>query len=118
GVIGLNDLAQTFFVGLSDKCYPGYTQWFKATCERVGIRAKIVHTADSDSALIQAVRSGLGVAILPEQIKDVPHDNIVIKNVTPPILFPSTIVWRKDNSSAGLKSYLQVVTTIRDERPF
>jgi LysR family hca operon transcriptional activator len=118
GVIGLSDLAQTFFVGLSDKCYPGYTQWFKTTCERVGIRAKIVQTADSDSALIQAVRSGLGVAILPEQIKDVPHDNIVIKNVTPPIVFPSTIVWRKENSSTGLKAYLQVVTAIRNEKPF
>jgi LysR family transcriptional regulator, hca operon transcriptional activator len=118
GVIGLNDLAQTFFVGVSEKCYPGYSGWFKATCERVGIRAKIVHIADNDSTLIQAVRSGLGVAILPEQIKDVPHNNIVIKNVTPPILFPSTIVWRKDNSSTGLKAYLEVVNTIRNEKPF
>jgi len=118
GIIDLSDLAQTFFVALSEKCYPGYGRWFKNTCERIGIRPKIVQTVDNDSALIQAVRSGLGVALLPEQIKDVPHDNIIIKNVTPPILFPSTIVWRKDNSSTGLKSYLQVVTTIRNEQPF
>jgi len=117
GVIGLNDLAQTFFVGVSETCYPGYSRWLKATCEQVGIRAKIVQIADNDSTLIQAVRSGLGVAILPEQIKDVPHDNIVIKNITPPILFPSSIVWRKDNSSTGLKAYLEVVKTIRDEKP-
>jgi DNA-binding transcriptional LysR family regulator len=118
GIVHLNDLVQTFFVALSETCYPGYSRWFKATCERLGIRPKIVQIVDSDSALIQAVRSGLGVALLPEQIKEVPHDNIIIKNVAPPILFPSTIVWRKDNSSAGLKAYLQVVTTIRDERPF
>jgi LysR family transcriptional regulator, hca operon transcriptional activator len=118
GIVHLNDLVQTFFVALSETCYPGYSRWFKGTCERLGIRPKIVQVVDNDSALIQAVRSGLGVALLPEQIKEVPHDNIIIKNVAPPILFPSTIVWRKDNSSAGLKAYLQVVTTIRDERPF
>lgn len=118
GTINLNDLAQTFFVALSEKCYPGYGEWFKTTCERVGVRPKIVQVVDNDSALIQAVRSGLGVALLPEQIKDVPHDNTIIRNVTPSILFPSTIVWRKDNSSPGLKSYLQVVTTVRNERPF
>lgn len=118
GIVHLNDLVQTFFVALSETCYPGYSRWFKATCERLGIRPKIVQILDNDSALIQAVRSGLGVALLPEQIKEVPHDNIIIKNVAPPILFPSTIVWRKDNSSAGLKAYLQVVTTIRNELPF
>jgi LysR family hca operon transcriptional activator len=116
--LNLNDLARTFFVSLAEKCYPGYSRWFKTTCERVGIRPKIVQIVDNDSALIQAVRSGLGVGLLPEQIKEVPHDNIVIKNVTPPILFPSTIVWKKNNPSAGLKAYLQVVNTIRNEKPF
>ncbi|HSS97238.1 MAG TPA: LysR substrate-binding domain-containing protein [Terriglobales bacterium] len=118
GIINFTDLAQTFFIAVSEKCYPGYSRWFKSTCDRFGIRAKIVQTVDNDSALIQAVRSGLGVALLPEQIKQVAHDNIVIKNVGPPILFPSTIVWRKDNQSAGLKAYLQVVMNIRGEKRF
>src|SRR6202008_2995389 len=100
GTVHLNDLARTFFVALSEKCYPGYTRWFKSICERHGIRDKIVQTVDNDSALIQSVRSGLGVALLPEQIKEVPHDNIIIKNVVPSISFPSTIVWRKDNAAA------------------
>jgi len=63
GTISLADLAQTFFVALSEKCYPGYGRWFKLTCERLGMRAKIVQTVDNDSALIQSVRSGLGVAV-------------------------------------------------------
>ena len=115
GTINLNDLAQTFFIALSEKCYPGYTRWFKSTWERLGMRAKIVQTVDSDSALMQAVRSGLGVAVLPEQIKEVPHHNVLIKNVAPQVLFPSTIVCRKENPSAGLKAYLQVIKRISDE---
>ena len=117
GVINLPDLAQTFFVALSEKCYPGYARWFKSIWERLGMRAKIVQTVDNDSALIQSVRSGLGIAVVPEQIRDVPHENVIIKGVAPPTLFPSTIVWRKDNPSAGLKAYLQVVTNVRNEKP-
>jgi|SRR5689334_2847252 len=116
-IINLADLAQTFFVALSEKCYPGYTRWFKSTCERSGMRGKIVQTVENDSALIQAVRSGLGLALLPEQIRNVPHDRVVIRNIAPLISFPSTIVWRKDNSSAGLKAYLQVVKAVRDDEP-
>lgn len=113
GVINLSDLAQTFFVAISERCYPGYSRWFKAACDRIGIRSKIVQVVDNDPALIQAVRSGLGVALLPEQIKEIPHDNIIIRNVTPAVSFPSTIVWRKDNPSAGLKAYLEIVKSIR-----
>jgi LysR family transcriptional regulator, hca operon transcriptional activator len=117
GQIQLNDLAQTFFIALSETCYPGYNRWFKTLFEGVGVSPKILQIVDSDSALIQAVRSGLGVALLPEQIKTVPHDNIIIKKLASPVLFPSTIVWRKDNSSEGLKAYLQVVTAITKRSP-
>jgi DNA-binding transcriptional LysR family regulator len=112
GAINLNDLAQTFFVAISERFYPGYGRWFKEACDRIGIRTKIVQVVDTDSALIQAVRSGLGVALLPEQVKDIPHENVVIKNVVPKVSFPSTIVWRKDNPSTGLKAYLQIVKSV------
>lgn len=117
-VVRLKDLARTFFVTLSEKCYPGYDRWFSATCHSVGIRPKIVQVFDSDSALIQSVRSGLGIALLPEQIKNVPHENVVIRNVTPPVVFPSTIVWKKDNPSNGLKAYLQIVSNLRMRKSF
>jgi LysR family hca operon transcriptional activator len=116
-IVELSDLTQSFFVSLSDKSYPGYADWFKRTCEQVGIRGKIVQIAENDSALIQAVRSGLGVALLPEQIRQVPHDNTVIRKVVPPVLFSSTVVWKKDNPSAALQGYLQVINSIRKESP-
>ena len=118
GSVSLNDLARTFFVGLAEKCYPGYTRWLKTAGERLGIRPKIVQTFDDDSALMQAVRSGLGVAVLPEQIKEVPHDNIIIKSVTPALTFSSAIVWKKNNLLPGLEAYLQVVNRIRSNNPF
>ena len=111
-LVRLKDLAQDFFVAPSEKCYPGYDRWFTAICNKVGIRSKIVQVYDSDSDLIQSIRSGLGIALLPDQIKNVPHENVIIRNITPPALFSSTIVWKRDNPSSGLKAYLQVVTKI------
>jgi len=113
GAIELKQLVRTFLIGLSEEMYPGYSRWLTSTCERVGVRPKILQLFDSDSGLIQAVRSGLGIALLPEQIKDVPHDNIVIRSVKPSVLFPSTIVWKKDNPSSALKSYIQTIRKIR-----
>lgn len=111
-VVQLKDLAKTSFITLSESSYPGYGRWLNGTCQRVGIQPRILQVVESDSALIQAIRSGLGIALLPDQIKDVPLDNVVIKNVTPPILFPSTIVWKKNSPAPGLKAYLQTVTNL------
>ena len=117
GSVRLKDLGRTFLVTLSEKCYPGYRRWLDATCQRIGVQAKVVEVLESDAALIQAVRSGLGVALLPEQIRDVPHDNIVIRAVTPPVLFSSTIVWKKSNSSTGLKAYLETIIRVTSGKP-
>jgi DNA-binding transcriptional LysR family regulator len=87
-------------------------------CERIGFKGKVLQALDSDAALIQAVRSGLGMAVLPEQIKEVPHENIAIKQVTPSVLFSSTIVWKKNNLSPALKAYLQIVTNIKNDTAF
>lgn len=115
-LLSLKDLGRTFLIALSEMCYPGYRRWLDTTCGQIGIGPKIVQVVDNDTALIQAVRSGLGVALLPEQIKEVPHDNIVVKNITPQVFFPSKIIWRKDNASAGLKAYLQVISPFRKEQ--
>jgi LysR family transcriptional regulator, hca operon transcriptional activator len=117
GSFRLKDLGRTFLVALAEKCYPGYRRWLDATCQRIGIQAKVVEVLESDTALIQAVRSGLGIALLPEQIRDVPHDNIVIRAVTPPILFSSAIVWKKGYSAAGLKVYLETVISVTSGKP-
>ena len=115
-IVNLKDLAHAFFLGLSESCYPGYSHWFGGICERVGIRPRILQVFENDSALMQAARSGLGIALLPEQIREVPHDNVLIKNVTPRVLFPSTIVWKKNNSSAALKQYLQTITSLKQHK--
>jgi len=73
-----------FFIVISDDSYPGYGRWLNSTCERAGFTPKVLEIVDNESLLIQAVRSELGVAILPEQIRNVPRGNVLVRNLTPP----------------------------------
>jgi DNA-binding transcriptional LysR family regulator len=114
--VKLKDLESMFFIVISDDSYPGYARWLSSTCERIGFSPKILEAVDDEARLIQAVRSGLGVAILPEQIRDVPHGNILIRNLTPPILIDSAVVWKRDNLAPPLLAYLQTLEEADDGR--
>lgn len=111
-VIELKDLAQTFFISLSDRCYHGYGQWLNGTCQHAGFKPRILQIADNESMLIQAVRSELGVALLPEQIKNFEHENVAIRPVRPAIRIGSIAAWKKNNPSKELANYLNVIERV------
>jgi LysR family transcriptional regulator, hca operon transcriptional activator len=110
--IRLKDLETFFFVSLSDACYPGYTRRLNEICQSAAIKPKVLETVDSESALFQAIRMNLGVAILPEPIKDASHERIAIRKLSPAAHFGSFVAWKEGNSSPLLQEYLQIVTTI------
>jgi DNA-binding transcriptional LysR family regulator len=109
-VIKLKDLEPMFFISLSEASYPGYRQWLITACRRAGVSPKILHEANTERTLIQAVESGLGVALLPDQIKKLPGEDVSFRPITPPVASQSCIAWKKENSSATLKAYLKTVT--------
>ena len=99
-----------FFIGLSEASYPGYREWLIAACRQAGLKPKILHEANTERTLIQAVESGLGVALLPDQIKKLSGENVSFRPVSPLVASQSSIAWKKENPSAALKAYLQTVT--------
>ena len=58
---------------------------------------------------IRFVADGLGVAFMPEQITGLPHEGIVFRPLSPPLLRESSIAWRTENPSKPLKDYIQIV---------
>ena len=52
---------------------------------------------------------GLGVALMPEQINELPHDGVDFRPLWPPLRRESTIAWRADNPSQPLQEYIQIV---------
>ena len=108
-VIELKQLKSSFFIGMSEESYPGYRHWLTETCRKVGFSPKVLQDAEIERTLIQAVAAGLGVAILPEQVKRLPHESVVFRKLTPVVKTEACIAWKKENTSLALKAYVSIV---------
>jgi DNA-binding transcriptional LysR family regulator len=109
-IIKLKELKPSFFIGMSEVSYPGYRRWLQQTCMRVGFSPKVLQDVEIERTLIQAVAAGLGVALLPDQVKKLPHENVVFRPLTPRVMTESCIAWKADNPSGALKAYVNIVS--------
>jgi DNA-binding transcriptional LysR family regulator len=80
-----------------------------ATCQRAGFAPKVLQDADIERFVIEAVGAGLGVALLPDQVKTLPHESVVFRPLIPAVVTESCIAWRSDNTSTALKTYVEIV---------
>jgi DNA-binding transcriptional LysR family regulator len=107
--IDLKDLEPLFFVGMSQKTYPGSNEWLIHVCREAGFTPRILQDADRETAVINFVAAGLGVALLPEQMKKLPHEGVIFRPLRRHLSAKSWAVWKGNNVSACLKQYLQIV---------
>jgi DNA-binding transcriptional LysR family regulator len=107
--IDLKDLEPMFFVGMSSKTYPGSNEWLVESCRKAGFTPRILQDADREPAVISFVAAGLGVALLPEQIKTLPHQGVIFRPLQRRLTADSWAVWNPNNSSNCLKQYIQIV---------
>lgn len=108
-VIRLKELKPLFFIGMSEESYPGYRRWLTQTCRKVGFSPKVLQDADIERTLIQSVAAGLGVALLPDQVKKLPHASVVFRELDPAVKTESCIAWKANNPSSALKAYVQIM---------
>jgi DNA-binding transcriptional LysR family regulator len=111
-VVNLKDLAPMFFIGMSEASYPSYRDWLTKTCRRVGFTPKVLQDVELERTMIHAVAGGLGVALVPEQVKKLEHDNVVFRPLTPTVGTEGCIAWKSDNPSSALKAYVQIVEQV------
>ena len=78
-------------------------------CWHAGFTVKILQEADIEPTALKFVAGGLGVALLPEQVVELPHEGVVFRPLSPPLRRESTVAWRADNASGSLKEYIQIV---------
>lgn len=113
--IELKELASMLFISLSDNSYHGYGSWLGRTCQEAGFSPRIVQTAEDEVAVLQAVRSGLGVALLPEQIRNAVDSQVRVREVRPTTWIGSATAWRRDHTSKELRAYLQALDRVRQK---
>ena len=109
----LKDLAKMFFIGLSETSFPGYRRWLDAACRKAGFTPRVLQDVEIQPTIFQSVGAGLGIALVPEQLKKLAHPNVVFRPITPKVMTESCIAWRGENGSAALHAYLDIVTASR-----
>ena len=111
-VVNLKDLAPMFFIGMSEASYPSYRDWLTKTCDRAGFIPKVLQDVDLERAMIHAVAAGLGVALVPEQVKKFEHENVVFRPLNPTVKTEGCVAWKDNNPSVALKAYVQIVEQV------
>ena len=107
--VKLADLAPLFFVSMSTKTHPGAREWLLGLCQHAGFDARILQEADVEPIALKFVAGGLGAALLPEQVVELPHEGVVFRPLVPSLERESTVAYRADNPSRPLKDYVQIV---------
>jgi len=107
--VELKALAPMFFIGMSEASYPGYREWLTKTCDRAGFTPKVLQDVELERTMIHAVAAGLGVALVPEQLKKLEHENVVFRPVNPTVGTEGCVAWKNEHPSAALKAYVQIV---------
>jgi DNA-binding transcriptional LysR family regulator len=110
--VELKALEPMFFIGMSEGSYPGYRDWLNKTCDRAGFAPKVLQDVDLDRSMIQAIAAGLGIALVPEQLKKLEHENVVFRPVNPTVVTEGCVAWRNDNPPAALEAYVQIVEQV------
>jgi DNA-binding transcriptional LysR family regulator len=110
--VELQALAPMFFIGMSEASYPCYPEWLTKTCHRAGFTPKVLQDVALERTMIHAVAAGLGVALVPEQLKKLPHDNVVFRPLNPTVVTEGCVAWKNENPSAALQAYVQIVEQV------
>ena len=107
--VELKALAPMFFIGMSEASYPGYRNWLVKTCQGADFTPKVLQDVELERTMIHAVAAGLGVALVPEQLKKFEHENVVFRPLNPTVATEGCVAWRSENPSVALQAYVQIV---------
>jgi DNA-binding transcriptional LysR family regulator len=110
--VRLEALEPLFFIGMSEASYPFYRHWLTKTCHRAGFTPKVLQDVDIERTMIHSVSEGLGVALVPEQLKKLPHPNVVFRPVTPVVATEACVAWKGGNPSLPLQAYVNIVENV------
>jgi len=110
--VRLADLAEeTFMVFPIDRVPSLHAQTLTA-CHAAGFSPKVALEAWQMPTMVSLVAAGVGVALLPEQIKNIPHAGVVYRDIRdsyPGLDLEIALAWRKDLRSTLVQRIVDAV---------
>jgi len=107
--IPLSSLAEDFFLGISDQSYPGAWRHVLEACDLAGFRPRTLQMVERGYTILGLVGARCGVALVPESLRDLPHDGIVFRPLIDPPVGDLFIAWRERQPQPPLGDFLNVI---------
>ena len=111
--IELKELAEETFVSLNERDFPGRPELLAELSQKAGFPIKIGLKADGLSEALGLVAGGAGIAVLPEDVANMPHPGVVfVKMKSPRIYLESSAVWRKHDAEPEVTELVEVLKSV------
>lgn len=108
----LENLADDAFMIFPPEKIPGLHAKFLLACEEAGFSPRITLEAWQMASMVSLAAAGMGVALLPAQVRTSPHPGVVYKelaNQSEHFELKIAAAWRPDDISAGVYAMLSVL---------
>jgi DNA-binding transcriptional LysR family regulator len=108
--VPIRALAPERFVVFPRHVAPGLYDQIMSLCSSGGFRPIVAQEAAEIPTIISLVAAGLGIAIVPSSVQSLRHERVVYRVLRPGnVMTEMAIAYERDNRSAVLRSFLQVV---------
>lgn len=108
--IDLAELSEERFVSLDQKFFPGRPQLMEELGKRAGFSPDIRFFARGFSELLGLIAGGAGVAVLPADVAQLPHPQVVFLTLRRPrFSLVSSAAWRKADED---EIFLELITLL------
>lgn len=108
--VPIRALAPERFVVFPRHVAPGLYDQIMSLCSSGGFRPIVAQEAAEIPTIISLVAAGLGIAIVPSSVQSLRHERVVYRVLRPGnAMTEMAIAYERDNRSAVLRSFLQVV---------
>ncbi len=109
--VNLSELGNDTFVTLEEKHFPGRSDMMADMFCRAEIHPTVTLPARGLSELLGLVGAGVGVALAPADLIQLPHSGVVfIKLKKPKLTLPFSAAWRKTGDLSVVEAF---ITTLK-----
>ena len=111
--VRLADIADEQFMVFPPEKVPSLHGKFLLACHDAGFTPRVFLEASQISSMVSLIAAGVGIALLPRQVRNIAHPGVVYKEIVDRsrhLGLEIALAWRGENVSAGLRSFLSVAT--------
>lgn len=109
--VRLEELADESFMIFPADRIPSLHSKFLFACAEAGFSPRIILEAWQMPSMVSLVAAGFGIVLLPSQVCSLAHHGVVYKeiaNTSQNLNLDIALMWREDNGTAGVRSFLSV----------